>query len=74
MCEKASGLPVCDVMRHLMYDRAYGDADLARRSFGALPQDVRARLATADYAMAERVCPQRLPVARLMREAVETLA
>ena len=74
ICEAASGLPVCDIMRHLMYERGYGDTDLARRSFGALPEAVRVQLATADFGAAERLCPQRLPVARLMREAAATLA
>ena len=74
ICEAACGVPVCDVMRHLMYDRAYGETDLARRSFAALPAAVRAQLSTADFAVAERRCPQRLPVARLMREAASALA
>lgn len=73
-CEQASGLPVCDVMRHLMYLRSYGDATLARASFAALPADARAAMRTADFADAESVCPQRLPLARLMREATEALA
>lgn len=73
-CETASGLPVCDVMRHLMYLHAYGDAELARSSFSALPADVRAALATGDLSAAEAVCPKGLPVARLMREAASLLA
>lgn len=69
-CEGATGLPVCDVMRCLMYERQYGDADLARRTFQALPADLRERMSAADYTAAEVACPQRLPLARLMREAV----
>lgn len=73
-CEGACGLPVSDVMRHLMYLRDYGDADLARRSFAGLPPDLRAALAGHDFAAAESVCPHGLPIARLMREATEVLA
>ena len=73
-CEVASGLPVCDVMRQLMYARSYGDLSLARESFGALPEGIRQRLATADLGAAEAVCPHRLPVGRLVREALTSLA
>jgi len=73
ICETAAGgLPVADVMRHLMYHREYGDHDLARESFRALP--ARDHIATGDYAQAELLCPQRLPIAKLMREAADTLA
>ncbi len=73
-CESASGLPVCDVMRHLMYLHAYGDAGLARSSFAALPPGIRSALRTADFSAAESACPHRLPLARLMQEATEELA
>jgi len=61
--------PVGDVMRALMYHRAYGDAELARKVFGQLPETARRGLAGLDYAAAEQVCPQRLPIGQLMREA-----
>ena len=73
-CEEASGLPVCDVLRHLMYLHAYGDAGLARSAFADLPAAVRAALPAADYGAAESACPHRLPLARLMREAAGQLA
>ena len=39
-----------------------------------LPADLRARLPELDYTAAERVCPNRLPIGRLMREASQILA
>ncbi len=73
-CESASGVPVCDIMRHLMYAHSYGDAELARASFQNLPGPVRVRLGAADLTAAEAACPHRLPVARLVREALASLS
>jgi len=65
---------VSDVMRSLMYHNSYGDKDLARQTFAAIPADVRAGLLKTDFSIAEARCPQRMPIARLMREAAEKLA
>ena len=75
ICESTCGYqaPIGDVMRALMYHRSYGDVDLARTTFGKLPESVRRGLAGFNYAAAERVCPNNLPIARLMREAGELL-
>ena len=74
ICAAAAGVPVNDVMRHLMYHHSYGDPDLARSEFARLPADIRARLATLDFSDAERRCPQGMPIAQLMKEAAELLA
>jgi hypothetical protein len=76
LCEAALGrqMRVADVMRSLMYHRHYGDHLLARETFGGLPQEIRNQIAAMDFSNAERVCPNRLPIAQLMREASELLA
>jgi len=75
ICDAAAGVSnINDVMRSLMYHNSYGDTQLAKQAFAAIPADVRARLLTADYRLAEQRCPQRMPIARLVREAVEKLA
>jgi uncharacterized protein len=75
ICDAAAGVSnVSDVMRSLMYHNSYGDTQLARQAFAAIPADVRARLLTTDYRLAEQRCPQRMPIARLVRQAVEKLA
>jgi len=75
ICDAASGVSnISDVMRSLMYHNSYGDSQLARQTFAEIPADVRSRLLTADYRLAEQRCPQRMPIARLVREAVEKLA
>jgi hypothetical protein len=63
-----------DVMRSLMYHNSYGDTQLAKQTFAAIPADVRARLLTTDYRLAEQRCPQHMPIARLVRQATEILA
>jgi uncharacterized protein len=76
LCEGAlgHGVPVADVMRSLMYHHTYGDMRLAKETFAGLPGGIRERIAALDYSNAERACPNRLPIAQLMRQAGELLA
>ena len=67
-------VPVCDVMRYLMYARNYGEKQLAAELFSEIPAEVRRRLAESDYSAAERKCPRNLAIGRLMREAASELA
>jgi len=75
-CEPAlaGAVPVGKVMRYLMYSRSYGSREYARSRFRSLSPGARAALAAADYSPAEAACPQRMPIGRLMREAVVELA
>ncbi|MBU1695384.1 MAG: aldo/keto reductase [Verrucomicrobia bacterium] len=79
-CERLCGaaleqpVPVADLMRSLMYARSYRDIELARECFSAIAPGIRERLLATDYTLAEQACPQGLPIARLVREAVELLA
>jgi predicted aldo/keto reductase-like oxidoreductase len=76
ICEPAlsASVPVGRVMRYLMYCRNYGNRDFARSRFQSLPAHTRAIMAQLDYAAAEQLCPQRMPIGRLMREAASELA
>ncbi len=76
ICDSALGdMPyVSDVMRYLMYYNSYGDHDRARQLFAQIPAGVRSRLLKTDYRAAEALCPQRMPIAELMTEAVGKLA
>ena len=69
-----SEVPICDIMRFLMYARCYGKRAAAKSHFKELPLNVRKRMAHIDYRKAERKCPQRMEIGRLMREAVTELA
>ncbi len=69
----AGAVPVSDIMRCLMYYRDYGERDLAREVYAGLPDEARARLTQVDYSLAEKACPQKLAISKLMREASEIL-
>ena len=63
-----------NVMRSLMYHNNYGDKRLAKQTFEEIPAGVRANLLNIDYSAAEARCPQHMPIAKLVKEAVEKLA
>jgi len=65
---------VSDIMRYLMYYNSYGDQDRARELFAQIPHNVRDKLLSTDYRPAEARCPQHLPIAELVAEAVSKLA
>ncbi|MGC9967782.1 MAG: aldo/keto reductase [Syntrophobacteraceae bacterium] len=69
----AGAVPVSEIMRCLMYYRDYGERELAREVFAGLPHGARAALTRTDYSGAEKACPQKLAIAKLMREASEIL-
>ncbi len=65
---------VSEIMRYLIYYNSYGEKDRARKLFAQIPSEVRNKLLSADYGQAEARCPQHLPIAKLMAEAVSKLA
>ena len=75
LCETAlvEAVPVADVMRYLMYHQSYGDCDRARSLFAQIPSSTRERIDRLDYSLAEKRCPQRIPIGRLMRKAIKVL-
>lgn len=64
---------VSDIMRYLMYYNSYGEQDRARELFAKIPGNVRNRLLSTDYSLAEARCPQHLPIGELVAEAVSKL-
>ncbi|MEW6672405.1 MAG: aldo/keto reductase [Thermodesulfobacteriota bacterium] len=76
ICETALGgrAPVNDVMRYLMYSRSYGDREYAAGQFHNISQSLRKNFLALDYSQAEARCPQKVPIGKLMREAVEEFA
>lgn len=76
ICDSAAPDVPCisDIMRSLMYHNSYGDKELARQAFAQIPDDVRSRLLSVDYRAAEAHCPQRMPIAHLIAQAVAKLA
>jgi predicted aldo/keto reductase-like oxidoreductase len=76
ICESAveGHVPISDVMRCLMYSRGYGDGDQARSLYKEISQETLSLMASKDYSLAEKRCPQEMPIGRLMREAARELA
>ncbi len=70
----AKRVPINDVMRCLMYFHSYQDLGLARATFETLPRQTGELLTQLDFSEAERSCPRKLPIGRLMREAATLLA
>ncbi len=67
-------IPICDVMRYLMYARNYGDKELAVTLFQEIPSNVKHQIPRADYSEAEKRCPRHLAIGQLMKEAASELA
>ena len=65
---------VSDIMRYLMYYNSYGQPDWARELFAQIPDNIRSKLLSIDYSVAEACCPQRMPIGKLVAEAVGKLA
>jgi predicted aldo/keto reductase-like oxidoreductase len=76
ICESVlpDGICVSDVMRYLMYYKNYGEKEKAKKLFAQIPKTVRENLLNIDYSIAEARCPQRMPLGKLVTEAVNKLA
>ena len=76
ICESAvaGNIPIGDIMRYLMYARSYDNPHRACTRFRKIPRDIRSQMAKADYSDAEQRCPQKMPIGRLMQEALIELS
>jgi hypothetical protein len=75
ICEPAVDLdiPISDVLRYSMYNHSYGDRDRALTLFKSLPTDIKANILKADYAKAEKYCPQKIQIGKVLKKAHEDL-
>jgi predicted aldo/keto reductase-like oxidoreductase len=67
-------VPIGDVMRYLMYAKGYGDKMRAEALFGKLPRQTRADIIGLDYSQAEKKCPQKIAIGKIMRSTAKELA
>jgi uncharacterized protein len=67
------GLPVADVLRYLSYAEGYGEFQLAREHFLALPENIRT-VRCADCSGCTIKCPNGVRVVQRLRAAQELLA
>ena len=72
MCDATSAdrIPIFSIMELLMYSRRYGMSKtwLAKK-FSQIPSDIRNKITRSDYSSAESMCPQRMPITQLMKDA-----
>jgi len=73
ICESTvkADVPIGDVMRYLMYYRSYGEFEYAAVRFKTIPENIRWQMTHLDYSLAEQKCPQKMPIGKLMKEAVD---
>ena len=75
LCEAAvnKAVPVADVMRFMMYYHSYQNAELARSCYAELPGEVKELLHRVDYSNAEAVCPNKLVISQIIKDATRLL-
>lgn len=75
ICESAVNLavPISDILRYSMYNYSYGCRDLALSLFNRLPTDVKANIIKTDYTLAEKYCPQKIQIGKVLRRTCEDL-
>jgi predicted aldo/keto reductase-like oxidoreductase len=75
ICESAVDLdiPISDILRYSMYNHSYGDRDRALTLFNALPTDIKANITKADYSIAEKYCPQKIQIGKVLKKTHEDL-
>lgn len=76
ICESAvdADIPISDVMRYSMYHHGYGDRETAAYLFRQLPANVRDNILKADYTKAERNCPQKIQIGKVLKMAYRAMA
>jgi predicted aldo/keto reductase-like oxidoreductase len=75
ICESAVDLsvPISDIMRCSMYHNSYQDREQALALFNALSSDIKSNILKADYSGAEKCCPQKIQIGRVLKQAYEDL-
>jgi predicted aldo/keto reductase-like oxidoreductase len=71
ICESAvaGAAPVGNIMRCLMYSRNYNESGWAKELFNKISVADRERILNLDFSPAERKCPQKIEIGRLIKEA-----
>ena len=75
ICESAVDfrVPISDVLRCSMYYNSYGDRDKALALFNALPTDQKIDICKTDYSKAEKNCPQKIQIGKVLKKIHQDL-
>jgi predicted aldo/keto reductase-like oxidoreductase len=70
-CETTNSdeIPIFEIMEMLMYSRGYGGRDWVAKRFAQMPSEIRSKITNSNYSSAEKMCPQKMPITQLMKEA-----
>ena len=73
ICEPAvpADVPIGDMMRYLMYARSYDSRRKANHYLKKIPKKQRQQMIQLDYSLAEKKCPQKMAIGKLIQEAME---
>jgi predicted aldo/keto reductase-like oxidoreductase len=76
ICESAVDhpIPISDILRCSMYHFGYGDREKALELFRTLPSDTKANFLRTDFSAAERRCPQKIQIGRILKTAIRDFA
>lgn len=75
MCESEmkSESMIPDTLRYMMYYNSYNERDEAISLFREIPEDIRRTMQSKDYSPAELICPNKIKIAKAMKEAISIL-
>lgn len=70
ICESAVDfrVPISDVLRCSMYYNSYGDRDKALALFNDLPTEQKRNISKTDYSKAEKKCPQKIQIGKVLKK------
>ncbi len=76
ICESAVDyrVPISDVLRCSMYYNGYGDRDKAFALFNSLPAEKKADIIKTNYLKAEKYCPQKIQISKVLKKIHEDLS
>ena len=66
-------VPISDVLRCAMYYHSYRDRDKALALFNAIPTGQKTNMRIADYSKAEKNCPQKIQIGKILKKIHEDL-
>jgi uncharacterized protein len=69
--ENSDKIPMFDILEMLMYSRRYGINLPMKNKFQQISSEILERINNSDYSSAEKICPQKMPIGQLMKEAYD---
>jgi hypothetical protein len=67
-------VPISDILRYSMYHHSYGERGRAQTLFKALPGNIQSDILNADFTNAEKCCPHKLQIGKILRRVLVDLS